>query len=160
MSSDLAKDKGLCERIEVSNVDNIITAVNNVFAANGNKPVDLVIDSHGNKGLFVIENDYVSLEEFGSANMKKLCNGIRAKVRSVSIYACKVAHSAKGRKFVDCLSKCLVNIPVIAWRQCLWAPNFNPRSRNIRREYWYTFSNFLVPYNARPNNCADDELPK
>ena len=160
ISSDLAKDKGLRGRTKVSDVDDIITAVNNAYAANGNKPVDLVIDSHGNKGFFVIGTDYVSLEAFGSANMKKLCDGLKGKVKSVSIYACKVAQGAKGRKFIDCLSKCLGNIPVIAWRQCLWAPNYNPKGRTTRKEYWYTFSNFLPPYKARPKNCADDELPK
>ena len=144
VSADVAGQIGLRGRTRVATVDEIIGAV----TAQVDTPVDLVIVSHGNEGFFKIGPNGGKFEYVSINNMIKFCNGLKGKVTSVRIFACKVAQGPAGRQFVDCLSKCLGNgVIVEAWRHCLWPPT------RFGKERWYTFTGFLAPYRGRAANC-------
>ena len=103
------------DAIVVKSCDEFIDAVCNKFDTEGGK-VNVFFNGHGNTGLFSINGDHVSK---GNACYNKICEQLKDKIETLTLFTCSTARGTVGKQFVQCLANCL-NAVVQAWERNLY----------------------------------------
>lgn len=134
--------------VVVRSCDEFVDAVCNKFEAKEGK-VDVFFDGHGNNGLFSVNGDCV---EKGSACYNKICEKLKDKIKTLTLYSCKTAGGAVGKVFIQSLANCLKAV-VRAWEKILSTPFYQFIPVKIT---WSTQRGFLDPVEAKPvlNNTS------
>jgi len=92
----------------VSSLDQLINQVTSTWTAGNGDPIDIALRLHGAAGQFQFSrNEVVSDGPAGSANLERLCNKLRGKVRSVTLLSCNAGTGPKGTDFMQKLANCL-----------------------------------------------------
>ena len=137
----------------VETCNQFIEAVCNKFVAKGGK-VNVDFDGHGNNGRFDIgrfnESDYVNVTK-GSDCYNKICQELKNKIETLTLFACSTAGGERGPVFLQCLANCL-NATVKAWKRDLYIHAYTTEpTTDVESNVWCTQRGFTVPVVKRPN---------
>lgn len=134
------------DAVVVETCDEFIEAVCDKFEDKGGK-VDVYFNGHGNQGRFFINDDKV---EKDNECYSEICEKLRGKIKTLTLYTCSTAGGEVGTTFVKCLANCL-NATVRAWQKTLYTRFFRFLflSGFLR---WSTQRGFTEPVEAMPRD--------
>ena len=76
--------------VEAASVAEAKQAICDAYAANGNEPISVAIDAHGNTGYFKIGNEVVDQK-----TLKNFVNGIKGKISQLRLFSCNTGTDSK-----------------------------------------------------------------
>ena len=142
----------------VRNCKQFIDEVLKKFESKGSK-VNVDLNAHGGQGIFAIGeyNNESSIPDYdyvqkGSACYNEICQKLKDKIETLTLYSCKVAGGEKGRVFLKCLANCL-NAKVKAWKNNVTA------DRRIPPIMWSTPRHFAEPLLVQPSTPGNTTEP-
>ena len=105
----------------VNSCNDFVTGVCNKYSNNGNQAVDILVQAHGANGIFCFGPPGGPTEcvSKNSSCYNSICNSLRDKIGSLTIYSCSVAGGTQGGTFQQCLANCL-NAEVKAYKKTLY----------------------------------------
>ena len=131
----------------VANCTEFVAGVCKKYEQNGNQSLDILFQAHGANGIFCFGPPQQPIDCIfkGSPCYQSICENLRGKIKSLTIYACSVAGGDIGAELIQCLADCL-DAEVKAYKKDLYLGGSTGGTSLL----WATVDGFQEPCVAIP----------